>query len=107
MIIEHPHLDGSAGQAVIPVRYCVDKRLLPSEGWILEPFAKEKIVQYRALANMFFDPANRFVDQAYQRRFETNPLDHVERATVLPFRAFVFDEIDTGARVPARRVFGE
>jgi hypothetical protein len=65
VVVEHPHFDTSAGQAVIPVRDRVDQGLLPGERWVLEALAKEKIVQDRALANMLFDPADGFVNQTH------------------------------------------
>src|SRR6516164_529508 len=89
------------------MRHGIDQSLLPGEGRILETFAKKEIMQNRALANVLFDPTDRFIDQSYQRRFKTDAFNYGQRATVLPVRALVFDEVNPCARMPAARISGE
>ena len=56
---------------------------------------------------MFFDPADRFINQPDQRCLEADSFDDIESAAMLPFGAIIFDEVDTGARMPTGRILGE
>src|SRR5512144_2207862 len=85
----------------------VDQGFLPGKSWVLEPLAKKQIVEDRAFANMFFDPAHRFIDQSHQRCFETDPFNDVQRATMLPVRPFIFYKIDACPGMPAAWIFGK
>src|SRR5207253_4358677 len=49
---------------------------------------------------MFLDPAHGFIDQADQRRLETNTLDDIESGAMLTLAALVLHKIDAAPRMP-------
>src|SRR5881275_1268803 len=56
---------------------------------------------------MFLDPAHGFIDQANQRRFETNTLDDIESGVMLTLATLVLHKIDAIPGMPQARISTE
>jgi hypothetical protein len=107
VVVKHPNLDGSAVQCIIPVSHRVHNGFLPCEGRILQTFAKEKIMQYGPLADVFLNPSDGFIDQANQRPVKAQSLDDIQCGSILPLGAFILDEVNAASWVPAIWFFRE
>jgi hypothetical protein len=106
-IIKHPDLDGGARDSIIPVRDRIDQSFLPSKSGILESLSEKQVVEHCPLPDVFFDPTHSFINEAREGSFEANALNHIQRRAVLPFGAFIFNEVDAAARVPKSGIFSE